>query len=369
MLRSRSDTVAREWSPTLGLLSLRVARVASAALACSIRTMQTAESGGSSASGTTGSAGRGKRSLKMAIRNGVVSVGAPLIRAYMQGPVHWGKRPFWERVGERFFWQHLPFETKTEFGAIIRGNTGDFIPSAIYYFGVWEPHLTRFIQDRLLPGDVFVDVGANIGYYTLWASKLTGSTGRVVAIEASARIYHTLLEHLALNHADNVRPVHCAVSDVEGVLPVFTGPGYNSGRTTTVPKEDQPTSEGEVRAAPLPSLLSADEMARARIVKVDVEGAEWAVAQGMRPLLSACREDLEIVIEVSPDRLAEQGHSVAEIFELFLNHGFRAYRIENDYEMISYVPPVANKPIVRIAHTDVTEQMDIVFSRVDRASL
>ena len=49
------------------------------------------------------------------------------------------------------------------FGSKIAGNTNDIIPQYIYYFGLWEPHLTRWIQRRLAPGDTFIDVGANIG--------------------------------------------------------------------------------------------------------------------------------------------------------------------------------------------------------------
>ncbi len=304
-----------------------------------------------------------------ALRTAVVGLGAPLVRAYMQGPVSWGKRVFWKRVGERFFWQSRAFQTTTEFGAVIRGRTGDFIPSAVYYFGVWEPHLTRFIQERLRAGDVFVDVGANIGYYTLLASTLVGPTGGVVSVEASARIHAVLLDHVAINHADNVRPLLCAVSDVEGTLTVFAGPEHNSGRTTTLRREDQPLAEGTVRAAPLTSLLRAEEAAKARIVKVDVEGAEWGVVQGMRALLASCREDLEIVVEVAPDHLAGQGHTVADLFAIFAAHRFHAYAMVNDYEMISYVPPVRREPIVRVTAEDVTAQTDIVFSRIDRPAL
>lgn len=74
---------------------------------------------------------------------------------------------------------------RTRFGATFAVDTQDLIQRYLYLFGVWEPHMTRWLQRRLKPGDVFVDVGANIGYYSILASRLVGARGKVVAIEAS----------------------------------------------------------------------------------------------------------------------------------------------------------------------------------------
>ena len=63
----------------------------------------------------------------------------------------------------------------------------DLIQRMILHFGVWEPDVSRVIEQSLAPGDVFVDIGANIGYDTLLASSRVGPTGRVVSIEASPR--------------------------------------------------------------------------------------------------------------------------------------------------------------------------------------
>ncbi len=71
--------------------------------------------------------------------------------------------------------------------------------STIWLFGIWEPDLTAFIASRLEAGDTFIDVGANIGVFSMLASHHVGSTGSVVAIEASPRVYGELLTTLELN--------------------------------------------------------------------------------------------------------------------------------------------------------------------------
>src|SRR6266545_4932566 len=71
-----------------------------------------------------------------------------------------------------------------EAGVRLLVETDDLIQGYIYLFGVWEPNITDWIRRTLLPGDTFVDVGSNIGYYSTLAARLVGSAGSVVAIDA-----------------------------------------------------------------------------------------------------------------------------------------------------------------------------------------
>jgi tRNA/tmRNA/rRNA uracil-C5-methylase (TrmA/RlmC/RlmD family) len=130
----------------------------------------------------------------------------------------------WNRIIDPFFYLHShEFVVSTSFGMRIAGDTRDIIQGFIYFFGMWEPSLTRWIQERLAPGDIFIDVGANIGYYSLLASKLVGHSGSVVAIEPSPKIFSALQHNLALNHIENVRVVNMAVSDRREALRLFRG--------------------------------------------------------------------------------------------------------------------------------------------------
>lgn len=72
-------------------------------------------------------------------------------------------------------------------------DTQDLIQRYLYLFGAWEPHLTGWLRRRLRPGDGFVDVGANIGVFSVLAARLVGESGRVVAIEASADVHRRLV--------------------------------------------------------------------------------------------------------------------------------------------------------------------------------
>ena len=272
------------------------------------------------------------------------------------------------RVAEPYFANHqYKFVASTVFGMQIAGDTQDFLHRCIYYFGVWEPNLTRWIGQRLEPGDTFVDVGANIGYYSLLASTLVGVSGGVVAIEPSPTIFAALQHNLVRNRVTNVRAVNVAASDREGVVKLFRGPYHNLGETTTL-EEQNLEVECEVDAIPLDAILVPQEIHNARLVKIDVEGAECSVVAGMSMLLSSCRPDLEIIVEVHPEQLVRQGRRPEDLMRIFLDAGFYAYGLENDDSPLGYLLPRTQRRLMPI-RSPVQHESITIFSRQDSERL
>ncbi len=202
-------------------------------------------------------------------------------------------------------------------------------------------------------------------------SKLVGVTGTVVAIEPSPTIFHSLEGNLARNRASNVRAVNMAASDRAGLARLFRGPEANRGLTTIVERESAANDcqfECEVETAPLGAILRPNEAQNARLFKVDVEGAEWPVVAGMLPLLSAGRPDLEVMVELAPERLAYQGKSPQDVLQFFHDAGFHPYRIENDYSPESYLARQPHCRPLRIG-TPIEQETDVIFSRQNAETL
>jgi len=262
------------------------------------------------------------------------------------------------------------FRTQTRFGFEISGTTEDLVQRHIYMFGVWEPHLTYWIQDRLKPGDTFVDVGANIGYFTLLAARCVGHHGWCVAIEASPSILELLNENLEINHiGSRVRTVNLAASDRDGTLTVYGGPRANLGLTTMVPNQDLQI-ETTISAKTLKDILTEEEIAGARLIKIDVEGFEGPVVRGLLPVLGSCRKDLEIVLEVNGQATPE-GEETSDIVRQFAVHGFHAYEIVNDEKEDPYLKAVRSPQRPRRIHkdTELDHEAELIFSRIDAALL
>jgi FkbM family methyltransferase len=249
---------------------------------------------------------------------------------------------------------------------VFRGNSADFVPLVIHVFGRWEPAMTAFLTHRLQPGRVFVDVGANIGWFDLLAAPLVEPGGGVVAIEASPAIHQRLAEQVRRNGLTNVRTVNEAVGAAPGWVHIVDGPAWNSAQSAVV--TDLERRAGSVTCRPLDQILTAEEIAACRIVKIDVEGAEFEVVRGLGPLLDALPTDAEIVVEVGPGRRDESPEAVTELWNTFVSRGFNAYELPNEYTVAFLRDPVVPTALRRLSASP-RAQTDVVFSRLDAPEL
>jgi FkbM family methyltransferase len=154
----------------------------------------------------------------------------------------------------------------------IGGNLA-FIPQL---FDVWE----RAAVDKFLPrGGVFIDVGANIGAYSLWAAKRVGPTGRVLAYEAEPMNFSVLQENIAINRLERIIQAHrIGVSDTTESLTLRLNDGGNSGGHSFISSapSDRVTSI-TVECKSLAKLIDEANIQRVDFMKMDIEGFEQRV--------------------------------------------------------------------------------------------
>lgn len=161
---------------------------------------------------------------------------------------------------------------------------------AIRKQGAYEPETTAAIVDYLKPGDVFIDIGANNGYYSILAAKAVGSGGRVIAVEPNESPFKRLLRNVELNGFGSVIQAICAAAGrSSGVTTLFLSPrddGWTSTRRRTpFPVRVQTIAIDEVVTPPL-----------RLTVKMDIEGDELTALSGMQSLIG-CSQRLALIIE------------------------------------------------------------------------
>lgn len=208
--------------------------------------------------------------------------------------------------------------TSTYFGAKVICDPRDIIQATITHFGVWEPEISQALEQLVCEGDLVVDMGANIGYYSLLLSKLVGPSGHVVAIEALPHLAERVQAHASMNGANNIRVVNAAAAAERGRLIMYAAPSTNTGASTTLAARGYPKS-GEVDALPLTDILSLEECKRLTFLKCDIEGAEVPVMNQLLDNVSLFSDRLSVQVEAS------SGEDWTRLFRRFTETGFRAY--------------------------------------------
>ena len=211
---------------------------------------------------------------------------------------------------------------KTRHGFRLDVDLGEWIGQHIYLTGDYERPTTELIQSLVREGDTVVDVGANIGFFTLLASRAVGSTGRVIAFEPVASTCAALTANLRLNGTTNVTIHELALSNVAGTVMIHEGPPRNKGLSSIRPIEEASAQ----RCVPVSPFDAIDiGQGNIRLIKIDVEGAEQLVLEGMQNTLRAQRPDM--VVEITDTFLRNFGHSAHSICRLLEPLGYQCREI------------------------------------------
>lgn len=203
-------------------------------------------------------------------------------------------------------------------GCRMRLDLADHIQRQVY-MGTFEPAETEFTSRWLRPGDVFVDVGANVGYYVALAARRVGPVGRVVAFEPSPHAYGRLCDLIRDNALHWVRAIDAAVGAAPGQadLPVPLPGNHTPSLLETA----------EDRARVRVPVVRLDDMATAwgerpiDLLKLDVEGYEPFVLDGARDLLGSQRVRA-VLCELNGYWLSRAGSSIAELVRRLVDAGF-----------------------------------------------
>lgn len=212
----------------------------------------------------------------------------------------------------------------------------DYISRRITEQGVWEPYETSLLTSILRPGAVFVDVGANIGYFSVIAARLVGDSGMVFAFEPGRENCELLRDNLELNDCRHV------VTVVEAGLALAAGRGrlYLSADNAG---DHQIFAGGDGRDHQGVKLLNGSDYLRGRLsrmdlLKVDVQGAEYAVLAGLLPLLQELPRPPVMIVELTPLSLRQAGSSGRGLVELLATLGQPLYIIDHIEHRLAACP-------------------------------
>jgi FkbM family methyltransferase len=194
--------------------------------------------------------------------------------------------------------------------------------------GAYEPQVSHVLRQLLAPGMTVLDVGANWGYFTLLASGLVGPVGRVVALEPDPRMFRLLERNIALNGFSQTRPLPLAAAERSGTAGLQ---GYMDGtanRGVSRLRGGDVPGLLEVRAVTLDDVRAGERLERVDLLKIDVEGYEDGVLQGMQESLHRGAFQ-RILIELHPALLAERGRTPGECCKVLRAAGYEGWTFDH----------------------------------------
>ncbi|HWO87803.1 MAG TPA: FkbM family methyltransferase [Gemmatimonadales bacterium] len=194
-----------------------------------------------------------------------------------------------------------------------------------------------FLRALLASGNQVIDVGANIGDFTLHAASIVGPSGRVYAVEPHPRTFRFLVENISLNKACNIVPLNIAAGPVSGTAFVSD---KRSDDQNVILRQDDSGRRVKVRVARLDELGIAGVV---HLIKIDTEGYERFVLEGAVGLFDRVEA---IYFEASEQQFRRFGYDLAELLAWLKTHSFRVHRIHN--RMLKPVSPTG----MPVGHTN-----------------
>ena len=205
---------------------------------------------------------------------------------------------------------------------------GDSRLCEMLYFDQFEPETRGFLDAFLRPGDVLLDVGANVGLYTIAAARIVGNAGQVHAFEPCSQTFSRLEENVRLNGFGNVSCHRLALSDSNAEAELaLAKDGFDAWNSLGKPYMGETGGHETVRTVTLDSFVSQHRLeGRVTVIKIDVEGWEKQVLVGGEKLLAAANAPA-MCVEFTEEAAQLAGSSCAALYETLEGLGFKMFTV------------------------------------------
>ncbi len=200
--------------------------------------------------------------------------------------------------------------------------------------GVYESGMVQVIKTYLKPGNIFVDLGANEGYFTVIGSQLVEQAGKVIAIEPQSRLQPIIRKNLSLNNCENVTILQVLVSDSSTMANLYISTDMNTGSTSLVKTSRFSLPKEELQALTLADVFQQQGITTCDLLKVDIEGYEYEAILGSKELFTSHRVKA-IALELHPYHLAKRGLSEKDIVDFLGSCGYRLSSLGSNTVFIS----------------------------------
>lgn len=217
----------------------------------------------------------------------------------------------------------MPKETEIEEGVFLELDQSDPVASGAIALGVYERYETKLFRSKIKPAMTIIDIGANLGYYTVLASRLVGEQGLVLAFEPEPNFFKLLSKNINRNDIKNVNHYEMAIAEKKGISELHLS-DENKGHNSLIYSEELKTSVN-VKTTTLDDFLNSQIIKKVDIIKMDIEGAEILAIEGMKNTL--IKHTPLLFLEFSPHLIAKLNRNPIDFLSVLREIGYSVYHI------------------------------------------
>lgn len=219
------------------------------------------------------------------------------------------------------------------FGKVIYNDKDTYIGKAFEKYGEYSQLEVDFLSQLVRPGDIILDVGANIGGLTMPFSQLVGENGRVFAFEPQRWIFYMLCGNIAINNMNNVYCINCAVGETEGSMEVPEIDYSHEGNYGNVTLGENKNWDDKGILKYVVPLITLDKVPvnKCNLIKIDVEGMELGVLKGGRKFIEKYKPFLYIENDREDNEEKVESLLKEMNYEVF-NHSPDMYNPDNFFQ-------------------------------------
>jgi FkbM family methyltransferase len=199
---------------------------------------------------------------------------------------------------------------------------------------IHEPFETELVKDHVNKGEFVLDVGAHIGYYSLIMARCVGKNGKVFSFEPNPLNFNILKKNIEINEYQNIVLEEKAVSNKNGTTNLYLSKG-NSGMHRIHPSKycEDVISVDVVK---LNSYFNNQITKKIRFIKIDAEGSELDVLEGLSDILKNSK--IKIIMEFVPEHIIEHGSKPLDVLNFLNKYGFKIFIINEDKKKLEEIP-------------------------------
>lgn len=205
-----------------------------------------------------------------------------------------------------------------------------------YYLGFYEVGALNVFKNVLQQNDVFIDVGANIGLMSFYASQIVGVNGKVISFEPTKKYFEDLTAATEKNDLKNIIPIKKGLGKERGHFPIY----FNSVCPSLIKTDDNDSFE-IIEIDTLDSVLQENKIEKVKLIKIDVEGFELEVVKGAAKLFTG-KDAPVICIEYvrNQQMITDHGKNALDLIKEYNNYHF--FQLEKSSDTISKLVEVVN---------------------------